>query len=274
MEVRLIDNGKKSVLGVLVDAVDYKAAVAKIVAAAREGRPYGVTALAVHGVMTGVGDGEHLWRLNNLELVAPDGQPVRWAINLLYYKYKAGLPDRVYGPRLMLEICAAAEREALPVFLYGSRSSVLELLQKNLKERFPHLIIAGASASYFRQITPEEKGQIVNRIRSSGARLVFVGLGCPRQEVFVYEMRELLGMPVLAVGAAFDFHAGLLREAPLWMQRTGLQWLHRFLQEPRRLWRRYTLLNVAYLGLLFLQWARLWSPPYKKPVLPSEMRYG
>uniref|UniRef100_A0A7V4AMK2 Glycosyltransferase n=1 Tax=Thermus tengchongensis TaxID=1214928 RepID=A0A7V4AMK2_9DEIN len=269
----MIDQGKKSVLGVMVDAVDYEAAVARIVAAAKEGRPYGVTALAVHGVMTGVGDPEHLWRLNELELVVPDGQPVRWALNLLH---KTGLPDRVYGPRLMLEVCRAAEAEGLSIFLYGSRQEVLERLEANLKRRFPKLQIAGAMPSRFRNLTPEERDQVVGEIRKSGARMTFVGLGCPRQEVFAYEMRGLLGMPVIAVGAAFDFHAGLLREAPLWMQRYGLQWFHRLLQEPRRLWRRYLPLNTAYLALLLLQWAGIWPPPLiiKKPRPPSELRYG
>lgn len=267
----MIDRGKKSILGVMVDAVDYEAAVDRIIQAAREGKPYGVTALAVHGVMTGVGDPEHLWRLNELELVVPDGQPVRWALNLLH---KAGLPDRVYGPKLMLEVCRAAEEEGFPIFLYGSRQAVLEQLEANLKRRFPKLQIAGAMPSRFRNLTLEERDQVVEEIRKSGARIVFVGLGCPRQEVFAYEMRNLLGMPVIAVGAAFDFHAGFLREAPPWMQRYGFQWLHRLLQEPRRLWRRYLPLNAAYLVLLLLQWARIWTPPLKKPRPPRELRYG
>jgi N-acetylglucosaminyldiphosphoundecaprenol N-acetyl-beta-D-mannosaminyltransferase len=267
----MIDKGKRSVLGVMVDAVDYQAAVARLVAAAKAGTPYGATALAVHGVMTGVGDPEHLWRLNELELVVPDGQPVRWALNILH---KAGLPDRVYGPRLMLKVCQAAEAENLPIFLYGSRPEVLERLIVNLKDRFPSLQIAGSMPSKFRTLTPEERDQMAQEIRESGARMTFAGLGCPRQEVFAYEMRGLLEMPVIAVGAAFDFHAGLLREASPWMQRYGLQWFHRLLQEPRRLWRRYLPLNAAYLALLFLQWGEVWSPPLKKPQPPRELRYG
>jgi len=267
----MIDKGKKSVLGVLVDAVDYEAAVAKIMAAAREGRPYGVSALAVHGVMTGVGDGEHLWRLNALELVVPDGQPVRWALKLLH---KAGLPDRVYGPRLMLEVCAAAEREGLPIFLYGSQPHVLDRLEAYLRRQFAKLRIAGTMSSFFRTITPQERDEVVHKIRQSGARLVFVGLGCPRQEVFAYEMRERLGMPVVAVGAAFDFHAGRVKEAPPWMQRLGLQWFHRLIQDPRRLWRRYLLLNGVYIILLLLQWYGIWIPPYRQPRSPREIRYG
>jgi exopolysaccharide biosynthesis WecB/TagA/CpsF family protein len=267
----MIDKGKNSVLGVMVDAVDYEAAVSRILEAAKAGVAYGVTALAVHGVMTGVGDGEHLWRLNELELVVPDGQPVRWALNLLY---KAGLTDRVYGPSLMLQVCKAAETEGFPIFLYGSRSNVLERLENNLKSRFPKLRIAGSMPSRFRILTPEEQKLVAHEIRKSGARITFVGIGCPRQEIFAYEMRYLLGMPVIAVGAAFDFHAGLLREAPPWMQRYGLQWLHRLLQEPRRLWRRYLPLNAVYLTLFLLQWIGVWTPPLRKPQPPMNMRYG
>jgi len=267
----MIDKGKHSVLGILVDAVDYDAAVQKILEAARAEKAFGVSALAVHGVMTGVQDKEHLWRLNSLELVVPDGQPVRWALNLLY---RVGLADRVYGPQLMLKVCAAAEADHLPVFLYGSRRQVLERLVANLMKRFPHLKIAGFLPSVFRTLTLQERTDIVRAIRQSGAKIVFVGLGCPRQEIFVYEMRELLSMPVIAVGAAFDFHAGFLREAPLWMQRWGLQWFHRLLQEPDRLWRRYLVLGPAFVGLFLLQLAGLWKPEAGPPLRPREICPG
>jgi N-acetylglucosaminyldiphosphoundecaprenol N-acetyl-beta-D-mannosaminyltransferase len=247
----MIDLGKKNVLGVMVDAVDYNAAVDRIIRAAEEGRPYAVSALAVHGVMTGVDDAEHRYRLNHLDLVTPDGQPVRWALNLLH---KTGLRDRVYGPNLTLRVMEAAADRGLPVFFYGSRPEVLERLVTNMTERFPNLKVAGAEPSKFRTVTGEEKLEIAERITASGARVTFVGLGCPRQEVFAYEYRALLSMPLLAVGAAFDYHAGLVDEPPAWMQRSGLQWLYRLGQDPRRLWRRYLILNPRYLGRLALQW--------------------
>lgn len=268
----MIEGGKKNLLGVLIDAVDYEAAVGRVVAAAKEGRGLGVSALAVHGVMTGVGDAEHRARLNRLELVVPDGQPVRWALNLLH---RAALPDRVYGPRLMQEICAAAEREGLPVYLYGSRPEVLQALVASLQRRYPRLVLAGYAPSRFRTLTPEERDELARAIRGSGARIAFVGLGCPRQEVFAYEMRERLGMPLVAVGAAFDFHAGLAKEPPAYVQRAGLQWLHRLAQDPKRLWRRYVLLNPAFLGLLLLQWSGLWRPdPLRGTRPPREVRFG
>jgi N-acetylglucosaminyldiphosphoundecaprenol N-acetyl-beta-D-mannosaminyltransferase len=250
----MIDCGKQNILGVGVDAVDYEAAVARIITAARERCPLSVSALAVHGVMTGVLDEVQRYRLNHLDLVVPDGQPVRWAINLLY---RAGLPDRVYGPTLTLKVCEQAAREGLPIYLYGSRPEVLAALGTNLPARFPGLVIAGSQPSRFRTTTPEEKRAIVEQIRGSGARITFVGLGCPRQEVWAYEYRDVLEMPVLAVGAAFDFHAGLLSQAPARMQRLGLEWLYRLTREPRRLWKRYALLNPAYLVLLALQATRL-----------------
>jgi N-acetylglucosaminyldiphosphoundecaprenol N-acetyl-beta-D-mannosaminyltransferase len=246
----MIDCGKQNILGVQVDAVDYEAAVERIIGAARERKPCSVSALAVHGVMTGVRDPVQRYRLNALDLVCPDGQPVRWAMRLLH---RTRLPDRVYGPTLTLQVCARAAREGLPVYLYGSRPTVLDALSRRLRERFPALIVAGAQPSRFQTVTPEEKCAIADAIRRSGAALVLVGLGCPRQEVWVYEFRNMLSMPLLAVGAAFDFHAGLLPQAPASMQNAGLEWLYRLSREPLRLWRRYLLLNPAYLCLLALQ---------------------
>jgi N-acetylglucosaminyldiphosphoundecaprenol N-acetyl-beta-D-mannosaminyltransferase len=261
------DEGKKNVLGVLVDAVDYEAAVRRVLDAAGDGRPLGVSALAVHGVMTGVTDDVHRHRLNELDLVTPDGQPVRWAMNLLH---GAGLKDRVYGPTLTLKICAAAAEEGVPVFFYGSRPEVLERLVANLESRFPGLKVAGSEPSRFTTTTREEQIEIADRIKSSGAQITFVGLGCPRQEVFAYEYRELLSMPVIAVGAAFDYHAGLVTEPPAWMQRAGLQWLYRLAQDPRRLWKRYLVLNTGYVVRLALQALRLWKPDPRDVQSPQQ----
>lgn len=263
---------KRSVLGVHVDETDYEAAVERVLEAALERKRLTVSALAVHGVMTGVVDQEHRTRLNRLDIITPDGQPVRWAMRLLY---GAVLPDRVYGPTLMLRVCERLAAEGLPVYLYGSREEVITRLAQRLCERFPGLVVAGRQPSRFRTITPDEKNEIVASIKSSGARAVFVGLGCPRQEVFAYEFGDHLSMPVLAVGAAFDYHAGLLREPPLWVQRNGLQWLFRLLQEPGRLWKRYLLTNTQFLALLALQALNLWRPaPQPSDSKVPEIGYG
>jgi exopolysaccharide biosynthesis WecB/TagA/CpsF family protein len=256
----VIDKGKRNVLGVLVDTVDYEAAAGKVLAAAREHRPLALTALAVHGVMTGVQDKAHGARLNSFDVVTPDGQPVRWALNLLH---RAGLADRVYGPTLTLRVLAACTAEGLPVYLYGSTQDTLDRLVPALTAQFPALKVAGAEPSKFRLARPGEPAEIAERVKASGARIVLVGLGCPRQEIFAYAMRPLLDMPLLAVGAAFDYHAGQLREPPAWMQKRGLEWLWRLGLEPGRLWKRYLLLNPAYLARLTAQKTRLWKadPP-------------
>jgi exopolysaccharide biosynthesis WecB/TagA/CpsF family protein len=256
----VIAQGKRNVLGVLVDAVDYEAATGQILDAARERRHFAVTALAVHGVMTGVQDHAHNARLNSFDLVTPDGQPVRGALNLLYH---AGLTDRVYGPTLTLKVLEQASAEGLPIYLYGSTQPTLDRLGPALEAMFPALKIAGVEASKFRSVQPGEEAEIAERIKSSGARLVLVGLGCPRQEVFTYAMRPLLDMPLLAVGAAFDYHAGLLKNPPAWMQKYALEWLWRLGLEPKRLWKRYILLNPAYVSRLAAQKSGLWkaTPP-------------
>jgi exopolysaccharide biosynthesis WecB/TagA/CpsF family protein len=250
----MINFGRFNILGVRISAVDYAAAVERIAQAAKSRAPLAVSALAVHGLMTGAMDPVHRFRLNEFDLLVPDGQPVRWALRWLH---GVALPDRVYGPLLMLKTCDRAAADGLPVFLYGSTMETLAALQQNLTTQFPNLRIAGMRASRFRQLTPVERDETVAEIRGSGAAITFVGLGCPRQEVWVYEFRRALSMPLLAVGAAFAFHAGMLPQAPAFLQRRGLEWAYRLAQEPRRLWKRYLFLNPLYLTLLLVQRLRL-----------------
>ena len=262
----VLDGGKQNLLGVLVDAVDYDAAVGRILHAAEDRQPLGVSALAVHGVMEAVRDLRLRHRINQLELVTPDGQPVRWSLNLLH---RSGLRDRCYGPTLMLRTCEAAARDGVPIYLYGSRAELLERLEANLTRSIPGLQVAGTSPSRFRQVPPEELDDIAHRIVGSGARITFAGLGCPRQAVFASEMRERLGMPVLAVGAAFEYHAGLREEPPAFVQRAGLQWLWRLAQDPRRLWKRYLTTNPAFVARVAAQAAGLSKPDPAATVPPT-----
>jgi N-acetylglucosaminyldiphosphoundecaprenol N-acetyl-beta-D-mannosaminyltransferase len=242
--------GKRNVLGILIDAVDYEHAVEVILKAAREKQGAAVSALAVHGLMTGVLDREQKFRLNRFDLLVPDGQPVRWVLNWLY---RTGLTDRVYGPNLTRRLCERAAAEGLPIYFYGSTPTILAALRRSLEREYPGIVVAGMEPSKFRRLTPAEKNKLAERVHASGASLLFVGLGCPRQEVFAYEFRDVLGIPVLAVGAAFPFLAGLAPQAPRWMQDRGLEWLFRLASEPRRLWRRYLYLNPAYAFLVALQ---------------------
>jgi len=267
----MICSEKKNVLGIMINVTDYDHSVESVIEAARSKKPFAVTALAVHGLMCGVLDRELRYRLNSFDLVVPDGQPVRWALNWLHH---ARLRDRVYGPNLTLAVCRRAEQAQLSVFFYGATPEILEKLTRCVSRQFPRLNVAGSQSSKFRRISPAEKTEIIQRIRGSGASIVFVGLGCPRQEVWVYEFCASLGVPVVAVGAAFAFIAGMLPQAPPRMQDLGLEWLFRLWSEPMRLWRRYLFLNPTYLCLLLLQRFRImrFCDPGVAPI--QETRFG
>lgn len=267
----MLNAGKRNVIGIMVDAVDYEAAEDFIIRAAREKRGIAVSALAVHGVMTGVLDPEHKFRLNHFDLLVPDGQPVRWVLNWLH---RAKLADRVYGPQLTLRVCERAALEGEPIYLYGGTPEILAALVRSLEERFSGIRIVAAEPSKFRRLTPEEKIELTHRIRDSKASILLCGLGCPRQEVFAFEFREALSMPIMAVGAAFPFIAGLIPQAPRWMQDRGLEWLFRLTSEPKRLWRRYLYLNPAYLFFVALQATGVRRFPSVNNCTPREQLFG
>lgn len=242
---------KLEVFGVPISSTDrYEEVVAHVLAAARAGRPLTVYALAVHGLMLAAGEPMLQRSIARADIVAADGQPLRWALNALH---GARLRSRVCGPELMLHACCAAAREALPVYLYGSTERALAALRRRLAARFPGLPIAGAFASRRRApgfppaVDEEADREDAERVRRSGARLVFVGLGCPLQELWADAQRERLGVPALCVGAAFDFHAGLRRRPPALVQAAGLEWAFRLAQDPRRLAGRYARHNTAFL---------------------------
>ena len=235
---------KHNLFGVDVSQTCYAEATEIIMQAAKEHRPMLVDHMPVHGLVEASQDAVLNEKIKHFDIVAPDGQQVRRAMNRFF---GTGLPDRVYGPELMLRLCRQSEREGVGVYLYGSQPSVLEQLQCNLLRQFPHLHIAGAESPPFRPLTPEEDQAAVERINSSGAGLIFVGLGCPKQEHFAYDHREKIEGVQLCVGAAFDFHAGCKKMAPEWMQRNGLEWAFRLMSEPRRLWQRYLRTNSLFL---------------------------
>jgi exopolysaccharide biosynthesis WecB/TagA/CpsF family protein len=252
--------------------VDYEAAVAKIIDAAQKGEPMAVAAVSVHGLMTAVRDSAHRYRLNALDLVVPDGQPVRWALNRLY---SAALRERVYGPQLTFEVCRKAADVGVPIFVFGADDAILSQLREKLTAKLPRLRIAGTRPAKYCQVSSTERDELVEEVRNSGARIMLVGLGCPRQEVFVYEMRERLSIPTMAVGAALNFHAGQLPQAPPLLQRSGLEWAFRLASEPRRLWRRYLLHNPPYFWYLGLQAAGVYTMDPKDARKPQqEMCYG
>ncbi len=203
----------------------------------------------MHGVMECQRD-ERLRGIHNAAgLVTPDGMSLVWLCKLKGHQRV----ERVYGPDLMLALCERSPERGYRHFFYGSSPAVLEALAARLLARWPSLQVVGTYAPPFRSLSPQEDAQSVGQIIESRPDVVWVGLGTPKQERWMAEHVDRLGAPVLiGVGAAFDFNAGMKRQAPRWMQRNGLEWLFRLLSEPRRLWRRYLVsipLFAYYLAL-------------------------
>jgi N-acetylglucosaminyldiphosphoundecaprenol N-acetyl-beta-D-mannosaminyltransferase len=242
-----------NVLGVEVSATTYEEATELLIDVAKHGGKAVVTPLPVHGITLASKDPLFGSKINTFDMVVPDGQPVRWALNMLY---RTNLKDRVYGPELMLRLCRKASEYGIGIYLYGSYPHVVEKLHANLLRMMPHLRIVGFESPPFRPLTPDEDTAVVDRINRSGATLIFLGLGCPLQDIFAHEHRDRIKGVQVCVGAAFDFHAGTKRMAPAWMQRNGLEWLFRLTQEPTRLWRRYLFTNTMFTVKLALQYLR------------------
>jgi exopolysaccharide biosynthesis WecB/TagA/CpsF family protein len=236
---------KYNLFGVQVSATTYDELADVIMRAARAHESAVVSLHAVHAIMESSRDVSLRAKVNRFDAVGPDGHPVRWALNHLH---GLRLTERVYGPELMLRLCSRAAADAVPIYLYGSTPQVLELLQQRLASRFPGIQIAGAESPPFRPLTPQEDADVVRRIHASGARVVFIGLGCPKQDHFAADHAGLIHAVQVCVGAAFEFHAGTKPMSPKWLQRHGLEWLYRLVCEPRRLWRRYLHTNSLFLG--------------------------
>jgi len=230
------------VLGANIDALAWDDAVGMLVAegAARASRY--VCICNVHSVVTTTQDPEFRRVVNDADLATPDGAPIAWALRRLGH---AG-QERINGPDLMWRYLAEAERLGQVVFFYGSTPATLALLEAALRRQFPRLKIGGLHAPPFRALTVEEDQAEVDMINASGAAVVFVGLGCPKQEKWMAAHRGRIRAVMVGVGAAFDYHSGAIRRAPLWWQRHGLEWLYRLLSEPRRLFRRYAVTNTLF----------------------------
>lgn len=236
---------KVDLFGVRVSVTTYNHATSAIMDAARNRRSYAVSALAVHGLMEAVGDAQFRSVVNEIDLVTPDGQPVRWAMNHLHH---TDLDDRVYGPDLTWKVIEAAAEEGVGIYLFGSTEETCDAFRAEIERRHPAAKVVDVQPDRFRDATPAEDEADVVRMNESGAGVVLVGRGCPRQERWVAAHRGRVQAAMLAVGAAFDYGAGNLAAPPAWMQRTGLQWLYRLVQEPRRLWRRYLVTNSRFLA--------------------------
>jgi N-acetylglucosaminyldiphosphoundecaprenol N-acetyl-beta-D-mannosaminyltransferase len=233
-----------AVLGVPLGLTDYESTLDWIdQTVATRDQEY-VCVCNVHAVMASAEDPELRAALLGSSVNVPDGQPLVWALNLLGHS----LNDRVYGPELMARHCARAATSGQRLYLYGGRNQgALVQLALNLRQRYPGVRIVGGYSPPHRPLSPEEREAVIKEINSSRADVVWVGIGVPKQEKWMAEMRPHLEAPVLAgVGAAFDFHAGLVPQAPAWIQSSGLEWAYRLVHEPRRLWRRYLRYNPRF----------------------------
>jgi N-acetylglucosaminyldiphosphoundecaprenol N-acetyl-beta-D-mannosaminyltransferase len=246
------------VLGIPLARIDYDGALDWMDAMiAARARGY-VCVAATHTVMASHEDADLRAAVLGSSLTVPDGQPLVWAMNAL----GAGLDARVYGPTLMERAIERAAASGTRHFLYGGRNhGALVQLTYNLRSRHPGVKIVGGHVPPFRPLTRDEEDAVVAEIDRSGADVVWVGIGVPKQEKWMAAMRERLRAPVLVgVGAAFDFHAGLVPQAPPWMQEAGLEWAFRLGAEPRRLWRRYLRYNPRFVTGFARQYARhLWA---------------
>ena len=240
---------KQFVVSVGISKTSYGEIVALCRQWAAENRTHYICVTNVYSIMLAKDDPEIAKVFNEADIATPDGMPVVWALRTL------GSPrqQRVYGPTLMLELCGAGLRP----FLYGGREDTLPVLKTRLERQFPGLDIVGAYAPPFRPLTAAEEEDVRARIQSSGADIVFVGIGAPKQEQWMHQHRDCFpGLTLIGVGAAFDFFASRTRQAPRWMQNNGLEWLFRLVTEPLRLWRRYLLVSPRFLPLWAMQLLR------------------
>jgi N-acetylglucosaminyldiphosphoundecaprenol N-acetyl-beta-D-mannosaminyltransferase len=230
-------------LGSRIDAITWEQAGTQIMQWASKGSSRMVCACNVHTLVTARADAELSNALALADIRTPDGAPVAWLMRRL------GWPEqqRISGPDLMWYLLGDAQRLGIPIFLLGSTPHTLDKLSNQLRTSFPQLILAGTASPPFRTMDQQENDDLIEHIRTSGARLVFVGLGCPKQEKWMAQQNGRLPVVMIGVGAAFDYHAGTLPRAPASWQYVGLEWLYRLVMEPARLCRRYVVTNTVFL---------------------------
>ncbi len=240
-----LEPASRDILGMRVDATSYEDAVQRVVrwAASRESRAVAIA--TVNNVMEARDDPDFLRVMRACDLVTPDGMPLVWGLRAL------GVADatRVYGPDLMPKVLVAAADAGVSVGFYGGTEEVLRGMLDRIARDLPSLRVAFAFSPPFRSQTEAEDAETVERVATSGCRVLFVGIGCPKQERWMVEHRPRLETVMLGVGAAFDFYAGSKRQAPAWMQSAGLEWVFRLATEPRRLWKRYLRHNPRFVAM-------------------------
>jgi N-acetylglucosaminyldiphosphoundecaprenol N-acetyl-beta-D-mannosaminyltransferase len=234
---------KIKILGMKICATSYKDVCEKVIENQKNHGSIIVNFANVHMVMTAFDNHGFRKIINTADIVTPDGMPLVWTLKLKGYKDQ----ERVYGPTLTLKLLPILEDNGVPIGFFGSTPDVLERLLKKIKQEHPHIHISYAFSPPFRELDEQENREIVDDINKSGVRVLFVGLGCPKQEIWMYENRDKIKAVMLGVGAAFDFIAGAKSQAPSWIQKIGMEWFYRLITEPKRLWKRYFYNNPRFI---------------------------
>jgi N-acetylglucosaminyldiphosphoundecaprenol N-acetyl-beta-D-mannosaminyltransferase len=246
---------RKEIISLNINIESYNAAVCAIIDLSEKRVSSYVCFANVHMIVESYKDEELKILINNSTFSFSDGKPLVWALKLLYNINQ----DRIAGIDFMIDTIKECEKKHLAVFLFGSTEIVLNTLAENLSKEFPNLVIAGKLSPPFKEFSLSENNSFIQTINNCEPNIVFVSLGCPKQEVWMAKHFNEIKAPLLGVGAAFEIHAKLIKRAPKWMQKAGLEWLFRFCKEPGRLWKRYTLTNTLFIYLLL-----------KKIILPGK----
>ncbi len=244
-----ISRNRVRVVSLLPDVSDHESAIRRIAELVERGRGGYVCFSTVHMVMESRDDAKFAEKVNNADLIITDGMPLVWMQKL----QGAKSAERTRANDLMIALCEYAEKNNLKVGFYGGRQEVIDSILERAERDFPKLQVAYAYSPPFRRLTEKENAEIVEEINNSETQILYVGLGCPKQENWMSAHKNKLGAIMLGVGASFDFYAGNVKESPEWMGKLGLEWLYRLTQEPRRLWKRYIILNPRFLWLAMLQ---------------------
>jgi N-acetylglucosaminyldiphosphoundecaprenol N-acetyl-beta-D-mannosaminyltransferase len=244
----MLRNGNR-VIGAFIDAVDWSGAINSISKWGRRHESRYVCICNAHSVVTARVNSDFREVVNGADMATPDGAPVAWMLRRLGFFAQ----ERINGPDLMWKYFSVAEKNGEGVFLYGGTQGTLDALKIRINAIYPNLRVVGAISPPFRPLDADEEESVVNTINESGAETVWVSLGCPKQEKWMAAHRGKINAVMIGVGAAFDYHAGTITRAPVWMRNFGFEWLHRLASEPKRLWRRYFVTNSLFIYYAILQ---------------------
>jgi N-acetylglucosaminyldiphosphoundecaprenol N-acetyl-beta-D-mannosaminyltransferase len=255
-----------NVLGIALSAINMDRAIDLVESWIASEKSAYICMTGVHGVMEAQSNAHLCSALNGAFINAPDGMPMSWVGWLQGHRQM----DRVYGPDFMANLCRLSVRKGYRHYLYGGPPGVAQALKEALEKRFPGVQIVGTFTPPFRSLTQNEEANLLKDVRTAKPDILWVGLSTPKQECFMADYVDRLGVPLLiGVGAAFDFHSGRINEAPAWVKRSGLQWLHRLLQDPRRLWKRYFFNNPKFIWRITLQFLNPWNCECRCSARPS-----